>query len=68
MAGFTQEDLDNLRAAMKSGANKIKHGDKDVGFRSVEEFKELERMMLEDIAKANQRPRVLSAVATTSRS
>ena len=65
---WTQEDIDNLDEAFKSGANKVKHADKEVGFRSVEEYKALRELMQADILAASGTPRVMSAVAGHRRS
>ena len=64
---WTQADLDALDEAFKSGASSIGHGDKRVTFRSVEEYKALRRMMLEDLLDTGARPRVMSALVTHSR-
>jgi len=50
---WTQGDLDALDAAYKSGAETVRMADgRQVGYRSVDEYFALRRLMLADIADA----------------
>lgn len=46
---FTQADLDNLDAAIKSGALRVRTGDRDVTYRSLEEMMKVRSLMLEEL-------------------
>ena len=49
---YTQQDLDNLRAAMASGVLRTKFRDQEVQYRSLDEMKQLERDMVKAIGTA----------------
>ena len=44
---FTQADLDELDKAIKSGALRVRTGDRDVTYRSLEEMMKIRGQMLE---------------------
>lgn len=60
MANYTAAELAALRAAMASGALRVKYADKDVTYRSLEEMVQLERTMTADIT-----PPATTAIACT---
>lgn len=54
MANWTQNDIDALKAAMATGASRVKYGDKEVFYRSVND---MERQLVRMEQEVNGRPR-----------
>jgi hypothetical protein len=50
MANYTAAELAALRAAMASGALRVKYADKDITYRSLDEMIRLEETMTSDIS------------------
>ncbi len=50
---WTQTDLDTLEASMKAGANKVKFGDREVEFATIDEMLKLRAVMKNEVEQAN---------------
>lgn len=61
---WTQADIDALKAAIATGrgAKTMSFGDQSVTFHSVEEMRELLRMMQQDVTPVSTTPRTRYAV------
>ena len=62
---YTQADVDALKAAIATGARRVRYADKDVEYRSLEEMKETLRDMQTEVAPATAPAR--TSYATISR-
>ena len=49
---YTQQDLDNLRAAMASGVLRTKFRDQEVQYRSLAEMQQVERAITKELGQA----------------
>lgn len=47
---WTQTDVDALKSALKSGTRLVRYADKTIEYRSLQEMRELLRMMEADVA------------------
>ena len=57
MSIYTREDYDALLASFKAGALKVRHGEKEVTYRSLSEMRRLLDAMAKDLAAAGSPPR-----------
>ena len=57
----TQADYDALKKAISSGYLRVKHGDRDVTYRSVTEMQRALSMMARDLGIARQPNRVYTS-------
>ena len=52
---YTQTDIDNLKAAVNSGALRVRHSDgREVTYRSIDEIRQLLAVMQSDVGSATQ--------------
>lgn len=52
---YTQSDIDNLKAAIKTGVLSSKHGDETLVFRSLREMRQTLAMMEREVNSNNSR-------------
>lgn len=57
-AAFTQDDLDAINTAIKSGATTVKYGDKEVTYRSLSEMMRVRDLIRRDLGLTNSSQRV----------
>jgi hypothetical protein len=52
---YTQTDLDNIRASIKSGSLKVKHRDREVTYRSLDEMRRIEAEIIRSLGLSGPR-------------
>jgi len=57
---WTQTDLDALDAALATGATEVKHADKTVKYRSLDEMRALRNMIASSLQSPRQRRSTLA--------
>jgi len=65
--GFSQADIDALRSAMAKGALRVRFGDREVQYRSLDEMRELLREMEIEVGAASGVKRIRRVRLTTSK-
>ena len=56
MASYTQQQLDDLRAAIAEGVLRVSSNGRSVEYRSLTEMRQLERIMAEELEASTRRP------------
>jgi len=64
---FTQADIDKLKAAIATGALRVRYADRDVMYRSLAEMRQTLAMMEEEVAAAAGRTRTRQVRFMTGR-
>lgn len=54
---YTQQDLDNIRAAIATGAKRVEYADKVLENRTLAELQEIERIIAAELGQAPQKPK-----------
>ena len=54
---YTQTQIDTLKSAIAEGALKVRFGDREVTYRSLDEMRQTLRMMEDEVRAAAGRPR-----------
>jgi hypothetical protein len=61
MSGYTQQDYEAISAAIAQGTRRVRIGDRDVEYRSLDEMLRIRGMMAKELNMARRPNRVVSS-------